>query len=168
MTELDLKKDSNARSAVIAVVAMMLIALSLAGLLYTWSSSFLEQGEAAPIIQMDCSKDANGNYRCVVIKVSKSYSMKGGTYSFFLKDETGLSKMFGPLYEIYCFRYGDGKGVVYADYNLDTRLNAGDVFYIYPDEPGSPLEGIVDMDDYKLEIKYNITDSTVGSFKLGG
>ena len=152
-------------SPLTASILMVVIALVLAMILHSWAGSFLQQGESAPTVQMDCTRDTDGSYQCKVIQISHNY--KGDAFSYFLKDPDGLTLMFGPLRDIYGFGYGHGKGVTYDDADRDGKLTTGDSIHVYPGDPGTPLEAITDMDEYRLEIKFHITDDVIGSFKLG-
>jgi len=211
--------DEEGVSPVIAVILMVAITVVLAAVLYVWASSFLQQGENAPIVQMDCTEDSNGNYRCVVIKISENIALE--SFQYFLKDESGLTKQFGEIAlqnmsggvwhgvdvtwdddgdadgnnDGFADR-ADGAGGAYSDpTQAETRINAvlagsqsgvanqksegtisvqfndndrngkftaGDQIYIL----GNGVTHTA-TDDYKLEIKFDITDDTVGTFKLG-
>jgi len=211
--------DEEGVSPVIAVILMVAITVVLAAVLYVWASSFLEQGEAAPIVQIDCTEDSNGDYQCRVIKISKNYDLEA--FQYFLKDQTGLTKQFGEiaLQNISGDWHGvdvtwdddgsadtnqgnnkadraEGAGGAYTDSDqaqirlddvqagpqgakdnqksegtISVRFNdndrngkftAGDQFTVRGNEATHTAD-----DDYKLEIKYDITDDTIGSFKLG-
>lgn len=210
--------DEEGVSPVIAVILMVAITVVLAAVLYVWASSFLEQGEAAPIVQIDCTEDSNGNYQCKVIKISKNYAMEA--FQYFLKDNTGLTKQFGEiaLQNISGSWHGvdvtwddDGSADTTSNGKADRAVSAGEAYTdttqaqtridaVQAGTQGTVAnqksEGVISVsfndndrngkftagdqflvvgndvthtanDDYRLEIKYDITDDTIGTFKLG-
>jgi len=211
--------DEEGVSPVIAVILMVAITVVLAAVLYVWASSFLQQGEAAPIMQVSCQKDSNNNYRCNVIKISSNQDLEA--FQYFLKDDGGLTKQFGEIAlqnvsgkwhgidETWdddgtadtnqgndkADRHADAGGaytdpaqaqiridavqagtqgtvdyqksdgtisVKFHDNDFDGKLTAGDLFYVRGNDATHTAN-----DDYRLEIKFDLSGDTIGSFKLG-
>ena len=173
----------------------------------------------APIFQVDCTEDSNGDYQCNAIKTSKNIALE--SFQYFLKDATGLTRQFGEIalqnisgqwhgievtwddtggsdtkpgngrsdradsaggpyndprqaqIRIDSIRSGSqdhdniqkSEGLIsvsFSDNDRNGKLTAGDRFSVQGNRPEHPAN-----DEWRLEIKYDITDDTIGSFRLG-
>ena len=173
----------------------------------------------APIFQIDCTEDSNGNYRCVVIKTTRNYDLTG--FQYFIKDPTCLTHQFGEIalqnisgqwkgidvtwddderadttvgnaeadransaggqysdpskaqLRIDAVQTGyqnttanqKSEGIIsvsFSDNDRNGKLTAGDQFMVRGNSRDHPAN-----DDWRLEVKYDITDDTIGTFKLG-
>ena len=213
-------KRKSRLPAIVCVCTVLLLLVIVPTALYVWASSFETYGGGyAPMIQIDCTEDSNGNYRCKVIKISHNMDLEA--FQYYLKDTTGLTRQFGEIalqnisgdwhgvdvtwddggsadVAPYNYRadraieagrdYSDPRqaqiriddvragyqasknaqksegpiSVSFDDNDRNGKLTAGDDFIVRGNSLDHPAN-----DDYRLEIKYDISDDTIGTFKLG-
>ena len=211
--------DEEGVSPVIAVILMVAITVVLAAVLYVWASSFLQQGDSAPTIAINCTGDGT-NYHCTLIKTTQNNDLDD--FQYYLKNGGGLTQQFGEIamqnisgnwhgvdvtwdddgsadtnqdndkadradsaggaysdttqaqIRIDAVQAGNqasgtanqkGEGTIsvsFYDNDRNGKFTAGDQFTILGNGATHQADN-----DYRLEIKYDITDDTIGSFKLG-
>ena len=174
----------------IVLVVLVVIAIIVAGVMYIWAASFLEQGESAPIATFFTQETSGGYWDVEVIKVSKLEGLEG--FSFFLKNQNGdtyvggngfgevAMQVKGELHGIDT-NYGgsdsalqqraedvsndDGSEypVHFSDNDRDGTLSAGDQFRVYGQ--GNSANGPAE-DGWKLDIQFDASGDIIGSAKL--
>lgn len=186
-------QQGSSGSNVVAIIAVVLVVIVVIGIilsavLYVWASSFLEQGESAPIATFWVEESSNGIYYAEVIRVSKEEDLI--SFSFFLKDAEGstygggngfgeiaMQKINSELYGIDVNYNGnddelqqrsdnvnDDDGTDYpvhfSDNDGDFKFSEGDWFAIYGQ--GNSANGPA-QDGWKLDIQFDPTGDIIGS-----
>ena len=148
-------------------------------------------GESSPLITFFVSEDSGGAYHVEVIKVSQQRDLEG--FSYFLKDESGLTYLDGNGFGEVAMQIIDGEAhgietyyggddeqlerradnvtnddgsqfpVHFSDNDRDGKLSAGDEFTVYGQ--GNSANGPAE-DGWKLDILFDATGDIMGSAKL--
>jgi flagellin-like protein len=154
-------KDEQAVSPVIAVILMVAITVVLAAVLYVWAMSFLDPTtKSAPTGSLMASEDGSGVWTVQIVKISPQPSIN--SVKWYLLDVQGNTAVDGVVSEIYGFKSGEGKGVVFVDNDFNGDLSPGDKFEIYPGEADSQLENVADVNDYSFRLQYEPTGDLIG------
>ena len=148
-------------------------------------------GESAPIVTFFVSEDSGGAYHVEVIKVSQQRDLEG--FSYFLKDESGLTYLDGNGFGEVAMQIIDGEAhgietyyggddeqlerradnvtnddgsqfpVHFSDNDRDGKLSAGDEFTVYGQ--GNSANGPA-QNDWRLDIQFDANGDIIGSAKL--
>jgi flagellin-like protein len=154
-------KDEQAVSPVIAVILMVAITVVLAAVLYVWAMSFPEgTTKYAPIGSMIVSEDGAGVWTVIIVKISPQPSIN--SVHWYLLDVQGNTAVDGVVSDIYGFKTGEGKGVIFVDNDFSGELSPGDKFEIYPGEPNSQMENVNDVIDYAFRLQFKPTGDLIG------
>jgi len=154
-------KDEQAVSPVIAVILMVAITVVLAAVLYVWAMSFpVGIAKNAPIGSMMASEDGNGVWTVHLVKISPQPSIN--SVKWYLLDVQGNTAVDGVVSDIYGFKTGEGKGVIFVDNDFNGKVSPGDKFEIYPGEADSQMENVNDVSDYAFRLQYEPTGDLIG------
>ena len=187
------KVGKNCLIIAVIVPILYIAFIVISAVLYVWAASFLEQGEASPLITFTSSETSSGEYQVTVIKVSSQIELV--EFSYFLKAPERTTSDFGEVamqnlsgnvvgidiqYEYTCGDYcdvylkehsdavenddGSNYAVAFNDKDRDGKLSAGDKFTCHGS--GNSANGPAD-DDWTLEVKYDNTGDVIGSIQLG-
>ena len=147
--------DEEAVSPVIAVILMVAITVVMAAVLYAWVSGWGIQPKTTPTGSMSAAPDGNGVWDVTIIKMSPTVSINA--IHWYLLDVQGFTVAEGKITEIYGFKQGQGKSIIYIDGDYNAKVSPSDVFRLYPGE-GDALSDVTSLTDYQFRIKFNPTD----------
>jgi len=154
-------KDEQAVSPVIAVILMVAITVVLAAVLYVWAMSFLETTEKnAPTGSLMASEDGSGVWTVNIVKISPAPSIN--SVHWYLLDVQGNTAVDGVVSDIYGFKSGEGKGIIFVDNDYNGELSPGDKFEVYPGEADSQMENVNDVSDYAFRLQFTPTGDLIG------
>ena len=147
--------DEEAVSPVIAVILMVAITVVMAAVLYAWVSGWGIQPKTTPTGSMSAAPDGNGVWDVTIIKMSPTVSINA--IHWYLLDVQGFTVAEGKITEIYGFKQGQGKSIIYIDGDYNAKVSPSDVFRLYPGE-GDALADVTSLTDYQFRIKFSPTD----------
>jgi hypothetical protein len=76
-------------------------------------------------------------------------------------DIQGLTVVEGVVTDIYGYKQGEGKSIVYIDNDYNAKVSPGDIFRFHSGE-GDTLESHSSLDDFSFRIKFDPTGDTIG------
>ena len=154
-------KDEQAVSPVIAVILMVAITVVLAAVLYVWAMSFIEGNpKKAPTGSLMASEDGSGVWTVSIVKINPAPSIN--SVHWYLLDVQGNTAVDGVVSDIYGFKAGEGKGVIFVDNDFNGELSPGDKFEVYPGEADSQMANINDVNDYAFRLQFEPTGDLIG------
>ena len=112
--------DEEAVSPVIAVILMVAITVVMAAVLYAWVSGWGVVPKQVPTGSMSAAPDANGAWDVTIIKMSPTVSINA--IHWYLLDVQGFTVVDGSVREIYGFKQGQGKSIIYFDADYKSKL----------------------------------------------
>ena len=150
--------NEEAVSPVIAVILMVAITVVMAAVLYAWVSGWGLQPKNSPTGSMMASNDGV-TWDVQIIKMNPQASIN--SVHWYLMDIQGLTKAEGVVTDIYGYKQGEGKSVIYIDKDYNAKVSPGDVFRFYAGDEGS-LADISSLDDFSFRLKFDPTGDTIG------
>ena len=150
--------NEEAVSPVIAVILMVAITVVMAAVLYAWVSGWGLQPKNSPTGSMMASNDGV-TWDVQIIKMNPQASIN--SVHWYLMDIQGLTKAEGVVTDIYGYKQGEGKSVIYIDNDYNAKVSPGDVFRFYAGDEGS-LAYISSLDDFSFRLKFDPTGDTIG------
>ena len=150
--------NEEAVSPVIAVILMVAITVVMAAVLYAWVSGWRLQPKNSPTGSMMASNDGV-TWDVQIIKMNPQASIN--SVHWYLMDIQGLTKAEGVVTDIYGYKQGGGKSVIYIDNDYNAKVSPGDVFRFYAGDEGS-LADISSLDDFSFRLKFDPTGDTIG------
>ena len=81
--------------------------------------------------------------------------------NWYLIDIQGLTKDDGMVTDIYGFKQGEGRSIIFIDSDYNAKVSSGDIFRFYPGE-GATLADEPSLNDYSFRLKFNPTGDTIG------
>ena len=118
--------NEEAVSPVIAVILMVAITVVMAAVLYAWVSGWGLQPKNSPTASMMASEDGAGIWDVQIIKMNPQASIN--SVHWYLMDIQGLTKDEGVVTDIYGYKQGEGKSVIYIDNDYNAKVSPGDIF----------------------------------------
>ena len=94
-----------------------------------------------------------------IIKMNPQASIN--SVHWYLMDIQGLTKAEGVVTDIYGYKQGEGKSVIYIDNDYNAKVSPGDVFRFYAGDEGS-LADVSSLDDFSFRLKFDPTGDTIG------
>ena len=156
-----INKDEEAVSPVIAVILMVAITVVMAAVLYAWLGGIIGGSpKSPPTGSMMVENDGSDVWKVSVIKMSPTVSIT--SVHWYLLDFTDVTKVEGMVSDVYGYKEGEGKAVIYIDNDFDAKVSPGDQFVIYPGAAGTQLESATDLTDYSFRMKFDPTGDTIG------
>ena len=143
--------DEEAVSPVIAVILMVAITVVMAAVLYAWVAGWGVVHKQVPTGSMSAAPDAIGAWDVTIIKMTPPVSIN--SIHWYLLDVQGFTAAEGEITEIYGFKRGEGKSIIYIDGDYDGRVSPSDVFRLYPGE-GETLADVSSLDNYQFRLKF--------------
>ena len=150
--------NEEAVSPVIAVILMVAITVVMAAVLYAWVSGWGLQPKNSPTGSMMASNDGT-TWDVQIIKMNPQASIN--SVHWYLMDIQGLTKAEGVVTDIYGYKQGEGKSVIYIDNDYNAKVSPGDVFRFYAGDEGS-LVDVSSLDDFSFRLKFDPTGDTIG------
>ena len=150
--------NEEAVSPVIAVILMVAITVVMAAVLYAWVSGWGLQPKNSPTGSMMASNDGV-TWDVQIIKMNPQASIN--SVHWYLMDIQGLTKAEGVVTDIYGYKQGEGKSVIYIDNDYNAKVSQGDVFRFYAGDEGS-LADVSSLDDFSFRLKFDPTGDTIG------
>ena len=155
--------NEEAVSPVIAVILMVAITVVMAAVLYAWVSGWGLQPKNSPTGSMMASNDGTV-WDVQIIKMNPQASIN--SVHWYLMDIQGLTKAEGVVTDIYGYKQGEGKSVIYIDNDYNAKVSPGDIFTFYPGEGESnssySLADVPSLNDYSFRLKFDPTGDTIG------
>ena len=160
-----INKDEEAVSPVIAVILMVAITVVMAAVLYAWLGGIIGGSpKSPPTGSMMVENDGSDVWKVSVIKMSPTVSIT--SVHWYLLDYTDVTKVEGMVSDVYGYKEGEGKAVIYIDNDFDAKVSAGDKFVFYPGEGESnssySLADVPSLNDYSFRLKFDPTGDTIG------
>ena len=153
--------NEEAVSPVIAVILMVAITVVMAAVLYAWVSGWGLQPKNSPTGSMMASNDGT-TWDVQIIKMNPQASIN--SVHWYLMDIQGLTKAEGVVTDIYGYKNGEGKSVIYIDNDYNAKVSPGDVFRFYAGE-GDTLADTSSLDDFSFLQNKKLKTSTAGDHK---
>ena len=157
--------DEEAVSPVIAVILMVAITVVMAAVLYAWVSGWGLQPKNSPTGSMMASEDGSGVWDVQIIKMNPQASIN--SVHWYLMDIQGLTKDESVVTDIYGYKQGEGKSIIFIDNDYNAKVSPGDIFTFYPGEGESnssySLADVPSLNDYSFRLKFDPTADTIGS-----
>ena len=150
--------NEEAVSPVIAVILKVAITVVMAAVLYAWVSGWGLQPKNSPTGSMMASNDGV-TWDVQIIKMNPQASIN--SVHWYLMDIQGLTKAEGVVTDIYGYKQGEGKSVIYIDNDYNAKVSPGDVFRFYAGDEGS-LADVSSLDDFSFRLKFDPTGDTIG------
>ena len=150
--------NEEAVSPVIAVILMVAITVVMAAVLYAWVSGWGLQPKNSPTGSMMARNDGV-TWDVQIIKMNPQASIN--SVHWYLMDIQGLTKAEGVVTDIYGYKQGEGKSVIYIDNDYNAKVSPGDVFRFYAGDEGS-LADVSSLDDFSFRLKFDPTGDTIG------
>ena len=150
--------DEEAVSPVIAVILMVAITVVMAAVLYAWVSGWGIQPKNSPTGSMMATSDGDV-WDVQIIKMNPQASIN--SVHWYLMDIQGKTYAEGVVTDIYGYKQGEGKSIVYIDNDYNAKVSPGDIFRFYPGE-GTTLTDLSSLDDFSFRIKFDPTGDTIG------
>ena len=150
--------NEEAVSPVIAVILMVAITVVMAAVLYAWVSGWGLQPKNSPTGSMMASNDGV-TWDVQIIKMNPQASIN--SVHWYLMDIQGLTKAEGVVTDVYGYKQGEGKSVIYIDNDYNAKVSPGDVFRFYAGDEGS-LADVSSLDDFSFRLKFDPTGDTIG------
>ena len=151
--------DEDAVSPVIAVILMVAITVVMAAVLYAWVIGIGLTPKSSPVGSMIASEDGDNIWTVQIIKMNPQPSVN--SVHWYLMDIQGLTKAEGVVTDIYGFKQGEGKSVIYIDNDYNAKVSPGDFFRFHPGE-GDTLIDLTNLDDFSFRLKFDPTGDTIG------
>ena len=151
--------DETAVSPVIAVILMVAITVVMAAVLYAWVIGIGLTPKSSPVGSMIASEDGDNIWTVQIIKMNPQPSVN--SVHWYLMDIQGLTKAEGVVTDIYGFKQGEGKSVIYIDNDYNAKVSPGDIFRFHAGE-GDTLADLSNLDDFSFRIKFDPTGDTIG------
>ena len=151
--------NEEAVSPVIAVILMVAITVVMAAVLYAWVSGWGLQPKNSPTGSMMASEDGAGVWDVQIIKMNPQASIN--SVHWYLMDIQGLTVAEGVVTDIYGYKQGEGKSIIYIDNDYNAKVSPGDIFRCYSGE-GDVLESHSSLDGFSFRIKFDPTGDTIG------
>ena len=156
-----IKNDEDAVSPVIAVILMVAITVVMAAVLYAWLGGIIGGSpKSPPNGSMMVSNDGTGDWTVSIIKMNPTVSIN--SVHWYLLDISAMTKIEGMVSDVYGFKEGEGKAVIFIDNDFDAKVSPGDKFVIYAGSEGTLLESYPDLNDYSFRMKFDPTGDTIG------
>jgi hypothetical protein len=108
---------------------------------------------------MMASEDGAGVWDVQIIKMNPQASIN--SVHWYLMDIQGLTAAEGVVTDIYGYKQGEGKSIIYIDNDYNAKVSPGDIFRFYSGE-GDTLESHSSLDDFSFRIKFDPTGDTIG------
>ena len=151
--------DEEAVSPVIAVILMVAITVVMAAVLYAWVSGWGLQPKNSPTGSMMASEDGGGVWDVQIIKMNPQASIN--SVHWYLMDIQGLTIAEGVVTDIYGYKQGEGKSIIYIDNDYNAKVSPGGIFRFHSGE-GDTLESHSSLDDFSFRIKFDPTGDKIG------
>ena len=155
--------DENAVSPVIAVILMVAITVVMAAVLYAWVIGIGLTPKSSPVGSMIASEDGDNIWTVQIIKMNPQPSIN--SVHWYLMDIQGLTKDEGRVTDIYGYKQGEGKSIIFIDNDYNAKVSPGDIFTFYPGEGESnssySLADVPSLNDYSFRLKYDPTADTI-------
>ena len=157
--------DESAVSPVIAVILMVAITVVMAAVLYAWVIGIGLTPKSSPVGTMMASEDGDNIWSVQIVKMNPQPSVD--SVHWYLMDIQGLTKAEGVVTDIYGYKQGEGKSIIFIDNDYNAKVSPGDIFTFYPGEGESnssySLADVPSLNDYSFRLKYDPTADTIGS-----
>ena len=150
--------NEEAVSPVIAVILMVAITVVMAAVLYAWVSGWGLHPKHSPTGSMMASNDGV-TWDVQIIKMNPQASIN--SVHWYLMDIQGLTKAEGVVTDIYGYKQGEAKSVIYIDNDYNAKVSPGDGFRFYAGDEGS-LADVSSLDDFSFRLKFDPTGDTIG------
>ena len=139
----------------IIIAILVVLVIIMAAILYSWVGGGYNLPKSSPIGSMFAAPDGDGAWDVTIIKMSPTVSINA--INWYLLDVQGFTVAEGKITEIYGFKQGQGKSIIYIDGDYNAKVSPSDVFRLYPGE-GDTLSDISSLKDYQFRIKFSPTD----------
>ena len=135
----------------------------MAAILYSWVG-WETVPKGAPYGTTTVFED-DGVWDVTIIKMNPQVSIN--SVHWYLMDIQGLTKDEGLVTDIYGYKQGEGKSIIFIDNDYNAKVSPGDIFTFYPGEGESnssySLADVPSLNDYSFRLKYDPTADTIGS-----
>ena len=159
--------SSVVSNVVIVVAILVFLVIFMAAVLYAW----LGTGpgwtpKSVPNGTLMVFDD--GDWDVQIIKMSPTVSIT--SVHWYLLDDSNRTKTEGMVSDIYGYKEGEGKSVIYIDNDFDAKVSPGDKFVFYPGEGESnssySLADVTSLNDYSFRLKFEPTGDVIGDVPL--
>ena len=142
----------------IIVVILVVLVIIMAAVLYAWVAPPMAY-KSSPIGSMTVFEEDDGIWVVQIIKMNPQASIN--SVHWYLMDIQGLTKDEGVVTDIYGYKQGEGKSIIFIDNDYNAKVSPGDFFRFYPGE-GDTLTDLTNLDDFSFRLKYDPTDDIIG------
>ena len=148
----------------IIVVILVVFVIIMAAVLYAWVVPLPGSPKSSPIGSMIVF-EGDGVWNVQIIKMNPQTSIN--SVHWYLMDIQGLTKDEGVVTDIYGYKQGEGKSIIFIDNDYNAKVSPGDIFTFYPDEGESnssySLADVPSLNDYSFRLKFDPTADTISS-----
>ena len=149
----------------IIVVILVVFVIIMAAVLYALVTPLPYYGKSSPIGSMIVFEDDGDNSWSVqIIKMNPQPSIN--SVHWYLMDIQGLTKDEGVVTDIYGYKQGEGKSIIFIDSDYNAKVSPGDIFTFYPGEGENnssySLADVPSLNDYSFRLKFDPTADTIG------
>ena len=147
----------------IIVVILVVLVIIMAAVLYAWVGQGYYGAKGGPMGSMIATPDGNG-WDVTILKMNPQASIT--SVHWYLMDIQGLTKDEGVVTDIYGYKQGEGKSIIFIDNDYNAKVSPGDIFTFYPGEGESnssySLADVPSLNDYSFRLKFDPTGDTIG------
>ena len=148
----------------IIVVILVVFVIIMAAVLYAWVVPLPGYPKSSPIGSMIVF-EGDGVWNVQIIKMNPQQSIN--SVHWYLMDIQGLTKDEGRVTDIYGYKQGEGKSIIFIDKDYNAKVSPGDIFTFYPGEGESnssySLADVPSLNDYSFRLIFDPTFDTIGS-----
>ena len=145
----------------IFLVIFVTIIVVMAAILYSWVG-WGPIPKSVPYGTTTVFED-DGVWDVTILKMNPQASIT--SVHWYLMDIQGLTKDEGVVTDIYGYKQGEGKSIIFIDSDYNAKVSPGDIFTFYPGEGESnssySLADVPSLNDYSFRLKYDTTADTI-------
>ena len=148
-------------SAVFLIIGAILVVLVIfmVAILYAWIAPLPGYTKSPPDGTLMVYEGDDGVWDVQIIKMNPQPSII--SVNWYLINIQGLTKDDGMVTDIYGFKQGEGRSIIFIDSDYNAKVSPGDIFRFYPGE-GATLADEPSLNDYSFRLKFNPTGDTIG------
>ena len=143
----------------IIIAILVVLVIIMAAVLYAWVQPLPAYHKSSPYGTLIVYEDDDGVWDVQIIKMNPQASIN--SVDWYLMDIQGLTKAEGVVTDIYGYKQGEGKSVIYIDNDYNAKVSPGDIFRFHAGE-GDTLADLSSLDDFSFRIKFDPTGDTIG------
>ena len=159
--------SSVVSNVVIVVAILVFLVIFMAAILYAWIEPLPGYPKSPPYATLMVF-DGDDEWDVQIIKMSPTVSIT--SVHWYLLDDSNRTKTEGMVSDIYGYKEGEGKSVIYIDNDFDAKVSPGDKFVFYPGEGESnssySLADVTSLNDYSFRLKFDPTGDVIGDVPL--